>query len=327
MIYHDFLVSETGIDAPVHTLTLEQFLHVNETSRTRDSRPASPMQSIDPRIHDIRAQDKRRLRSLSVGGPGSEYDGFDMSEKMKHTRDFKKKGFKGNSRGGSIQAPFATLAEMFTKLPKDVGFNMEMKYPMLHESEEEEMDTYAVELNSFVDTVLQTVYDLAAGRSMIFSSFNPDVCLLLSFKQPSIPVLFLTDSGTSHVGDVRASSLQESIRFASRWNLLGVVTAADPLVISPRLVKVVKESGLVCVSYGVANNDPEKVELQVKEGIDAVIVDSVLAIRKGLTESSSKKAVKNAVPETVSDDSSAVDVDVEPMIMINGTSTSETTNM
>jgi glycerophosphoryl diester phosphodiesterase len=24
VIYHDFLVSETGVDAPVHTLTLEQ---------------------------------------------------------------------------------------------------------------------------------------------------------------------------------------------------------------------------------------------------------------------------------------------------------------
>jgi len=41
--------------------------------------------------------------------------------------------------------------------------------------------------------------------------------------------------------------------------------------------------GLVCVSYGAINNEPEKVKLQVQEGIDAVIVDSVLAIRKGLT--------------------------------------------
>jgi glycerophosphodiester phosphodiesterase len=110
----------------------------------------------------------------------------------------------------------------------------------------------------------------------------------LSYKQPSIPVLFLTDAGTTPVGDIRASSLQEAIRFASRWNLLGVVTAAEPLVISPRLVRVVKESGLVCVSYGTLNNDPSKVQLQVKEGIDAVIVDSVLAIRKGLTEAESK---------------------------------------
>jgi glycerophosphodiester phosphodiesterase len=133
---------------------------------------------------------------------------------------------------------------------------------MLFESEEEEMDTYAVELNSFVDTVLNKVYDLGEGRNMIFSSFNPDICLLLSFKQPSIPVLFLTDSGTSQVGDIRASSLQEAIRFASRWNLLGIVSNAEPLVLCPRLVRVVKECGLVCVSYGTLNNEPEKVKVR-----------------------------------------------------------------
>ena len=123
------------------------------------------------------------------------------------------------------------------------------------------MDTYAVELNSFVDTVLTKVYDLGKKRKIIFSSFNPDICLLLSFKQPSIPILFLTDAGTSPVGDIRASSLQEAIRFASRWNLLGVVSDAGPLCNSPRLVKVVKDQGLVCVSYGSLNNDPVKVQV------------------------------------------------------------------
>lgn len=132
---------------------------------------------------------------------------------------------------------------------------------MLHESEEHDMDTYAVELNSFVDTVLKKVYDLGTKRNIIFSSFHPDICLLLSFKQPSIPILFLSDAGTSPVGDIRASSLQEAIRFASRWNLLGVVSAAEPLVMCPRLVRVVKESGLVCVSYGVLNNDPVYVQV------------------------------------------------------------------
>lgn len=124
------------------------------------------------------------------------------------------------------------------------------------------MDTYAVELNSFVDTILTMVYDLGGGRDMLFSSFNPDICLLLSFKQPSIPVLFLTDAGASPVGDIRASSLQEAIRFASRWNLLGIVTQAEPLVLCPRLVRIVKESGLVCVSYGALNNDGENVDVR-----------------------------------------------------------------
>lgn len=280
VIYHDFLVSETGIDAPVHTLTLEQFLHVNDNRTPRSSRPSSPTRR-DP-LQRIRASDSRRHRSMSLDHTANDRNS-EMSERMKHTRDFKEKGYKGNSRGNFIQAPFTTLEEMFKKLPGHVGFNIEMKYPMLHESEEQEMDTYAVELNSFVDTVLTKVYDLGGNRPIIFSSFNPDICLLLSFKQPSIPILFLTDAGTSPVGDVRASSLQEAIRFASRWNLLGIVSAADPLVLCPRLVKVVKESGLVCVSYGTLNNDAEKVKLQVNEGIDAVIVDSVLAIRKGLT--------------------------------------------
>ncbi|KAK4691943.1 glycerophosphodiester phosphodiesterase, partial [Lecanoromycetidae sp. Uapishka_2] len=288
VIYHDFLVSETGIDAPVHTLTLEQFLHVNDGRTPRPSRPSSPVlaERTSGVAQAINGSDSRKHRSMSVGDL-NKGDALDMSERMKHTRDFKGKGFKANSRGNFIQAPFTTLEEMFKKLPESIGFNIEMKYPMLHESEEQEMDTYAVELNSFVDTVLTKVYDLGKKRNVIFSSFNPDICLLLSFKQPSIPILFLTDAGTSPVGDIRATSLQEAIRFASRWNLLGVVSAAEPLVLSPRLVKVVKESGLVCVSYGSMNNDPEKVKLQVKEGIDAVIVDSVLAIRKGLTGSDS----------------------------------------
>jgi glycerophosphodiester phosphodiesterase len=252
VIYHDFLVSETGIDAPVHTLTLEQFLHVNDPT-PRLSRPPSPPKE-SPSFRVVRGMD--RSRSLSLGHEAPDYE---MVERMKHTRDFKAKGYKANSRGNFIQAPFTTLEEMFVKLDQNVGFNIEMKYPMLHESEEQEMDTYAVELNSFVDTVLTKVYDFSKKRKIIFSSFNPDICLLLSFKQPSIPILFLTDAGVSKVGDIRASSLQEAIRFASRWNLLGIVSAADPLCNSPRLVRVVKENGLVCVSYGTLNNDAEKV--------------------------------------------------------------------
>ncbi|KAF1840675.1 GDPD-domain-containing protein [Cucurbitaria berberidis CBS 394.84] len=288
VIYHDFLVSETGIDAPVHTLTLDQFLHIGEGQKPRQSRPSSPEPL--PVLNGTNGTDDRpnprRLRSYSVDNSKQRNihmdRQFELTERMKYTRDFKKKGFKGNTRGTSIQSSFTTLEMMFNQLPESVGFNIEMKYPMLHESEEEEMDQYAVELNSFVDTVLQKVYDKMGGRNVIFSSFNPDICLMLSFKQPSIAVLFLTDAGTSPVGDVRASSLQEAIRFASRWNLLGVVSAAEPLVMCPRLVKVVKESGLVCVSYGTLNNDPINVMLQRNEGIDAVIVDSVLKVRQGL---------------------------------------------
>ena len=277
VIYHDFLVSETGADVPVHTLTLEQFLSLSQTPK-----PTPPHSPIVLPDRSSRHSDRRAhvQRSYSLGAP--EHD--QMRERMKYTRDFKLKGFKGNSRGDFIQSPFTTLEEMLRTMPDDVGFNIEMKYPMLFESVEQEMDAYAVEINSFVDTVLAMVYDLRKKRNVVFSSFHPDICLLLTFKQPSIPVLFLTDAGVSPVGDVRASSLQEAIRFASRWNLLGIVSSAEPLVLCPHLIHVVQSSELVCISYGTLNNDPHNSNLQAQAGIDAVIVDSVARVRQGLTE-------------------------------------------
>jgi glycerophosphodiester phosphodiesterase len=37
------------------------------------------------------------------------------------------------------------------------------------------------------------------------------------------------------------------------------VSAADPLVMCPRFIRMVKENGLVCMTYGVLNNDPKNV--------------------------------------------------------------------
>lgn len=116
VIYHDFLVSETGIDAPVHTLTLDQFLELGKGRRR-----TGLQQKVD--IHEATTLGPRQ-RSMSVGG--SEYDLTELTERIKHTRDFKKKGFKGNTRGEHIQAPFATLEELFKKIPKPVGFNIEL---------------------------------------------------------------------------------------------------------------------------------------------------------------------------------------------------------
>ena len=168
---------------------------------------------------------------------------------------------------------------------------------MLWEAEAYNMDPYAIDLNTYVDTVLQIVFRLrsrhassttsqSSVREIVFSSFHPDLCLLLRLKQSQIPVLFLTDAGCNpEVGDVRATSLQEAVRFAARWNLLGIVSVVNPLIKCPRLVGVIKnwgkrgagkgdgdgkgkgnksqveEKGLVCVSYGTGNNIPENAKV------------------------------------------------------------------
>lgn len=80
----------------------------------------------------------------------------------------------------------------------------------------------------------------------------------------------------------RSSSLQQSIRFAKSSHLLGIVSHSTPLVEAPRLIKTVKENGLLLLTYGPKNNDLESVQLQKRLGVDAVIVDSVAHIKKGL---------------------------------------------
>ena len=91
----------------------------------RPSRPDSPAPLVDRRISSVAELNGRRARSLSLGHPGADIVP-DLSERMKHTRDFKMKGYKANSRGHFIQAPFTTLEEMFKQLPESIGFNIEM---------------------------------------------------------------------------------------------------------------------------------------------------------------------------------------------------------
>lgn len=326
VVYHDFLVAESGVDIPMHSLTLEQFMDLNNADKHHINLPSGKgrRRSLDDTdaaiLRRARLLQQSRISSnteknasketeedsgndvcsnsnVSIGSEESskEEDNDDriatiFEDRMRLTKTYKKNAFKGNFRGHSIASNFVTLKELFKKIPPGVGFNIECKYPMLDEAETEDMGTVVVELNHWVDTVLKVVFDNANGRDIIFSSFNPNMCVMLSLKQPSIPILFLTEAGTNQMADIRATSLQNAIRFAKKWNLLGIVSAAQPIVKAPRLAQVVKSSGLVCVTYGVENNDPENARIEMDAGVDAVIVDSVLAVRKGLTKANSEKA-------------------------------------
>ena len=94
---------------------------------------------------------------------------------------------------------------------------------MLFEAHDWGMDTFALEVNHVVDTVLKAVFASAGKRVIFFSSFSPEICILLSRKQDIFPVLFLTESGHIPSADSRAASLQEAVHFARAWGLLGII--------------------------------------------------------------------------------------------------------
>jgi glycerophosphodiester phosphodiesterase len=162
------------------------------------------------------------------------------------------------------------------KVPLHIGFNIEVKYPMIDEAEKEGI-TYNTELNVFVDSILKVVYDHAAqNRPILFSSFHPEVCQMLAVKQPNYPVFFLSDIGTKQVADARSVSILRAIRFAKSLDLLGLVVRCEPLLEAPQLVKMIKQTGLLLFTYGGKNNEIECAKLQTKLGVDAVIVVSMI---------------------------------------------------
>lgn len=71
--------------------------------------------------------------------------------------------------------------------------NLELKYPTLSEKAHYRL-TNSAEVNKFVDTILQTVYDSSSAthhRSFMISSFNPVICSAVNWKQPNCKCLLM----------------------------------------------------------------------------------------------------------------------------------------
>ncbi|MCJ1308974.1 Glycerophosphocholine phosphodiesterase [Agyrium rufum] len=281
VIFHDFLVMEAGGDTPLYTMNFNQFLHLSEAQASRGDISTAAESRYRARATDQSEDVSLRPRSHSL----STYDdsrSVDLAQRMKHTESAIEGAHKGNLRGQCVQEVFPTFEDLLNRLPQSIAFNVEMKYPMLWEAEDRHMDPFAPEINTYIDLVLDQIYRLAGERSITFSSFSPEVCIALSIKQQHYPVLFLSKSGSVPVGDVRCSSLQQSIHFAKRYNLAGIVMFSDPLITCPRLIRYAKSAGLRVCSYGPQNNVPEYAKIQATAGLDVIIVDQVRLIAETL---------------------------------------------
>ncbi|KAI3637904.1 hypothetical protein MIR68_004553 [Amoeboaphelidium protococcarum] len=311
VIYHDFILSETGLNVAVNSVTLNEFQTLgpqrqqkpksNNNRRTRNTsfddsnftsnnqrRSQQDQEETDQFSDNVAtmSDDQNLKRMLTIQeknmseGVLQALNHWHMQSNGGASGDANPKIQKVRHHGGrsdnAIQAPFATLQDAFKMVPANIGFNIEVKYPT--EQEAEQFGFKGSDLNVFVDQILHCVFDYAGSRPILFSSFHPEACLMLNMKQSNYPVFFLTDSGSTLTYDYRCNSLQEAVRFAKFADLLGIVTVSDPLVEAPNLCKVVKQNGLLLFSFGRLNNQVENFDLQRRYGVDAVIVDKILPI-------------------------------------------------
>lgn len=178
---------------------------------------------------------------------------------------------------------FPTLADALEMSPGGLGFDIELKYPSDEDRRNEALDV-VVNRNKFVDHILQVVMSKAGDRPIFISSFDPDICLIASVKQPTYPVFLLTEGGMqkTKLSDPRRRSIAQAMAFARSADLFGIVCNAAPLMLAPSLIKTIKDTGLVLVTYGAENNNPDTAAKQLRAGIDSIIVDHVASISSHL---------------------------------------------
>ncbi|XGW08326.1 hypothetical protein V3C99_011000 [Haemonchus contortus] len=174
--------------------------------------------------------------------------------------------------------PFPTLVEALSKVDPDVGFNVEVKYPMMQSNGQHECDHY-FERNEFIDVVLADLLNNAGNRRIMFSSFDPDICSLISMKQNKYPVLFLCVGETqryTRFQDQRSSTSLTAVNFAAGADIMGVNFNSEDLLNDPYPVKRANDFGLITFVWGEDLDKKENINYFKKElGVDGLIYDRI----------------------------------------------------
>ncbi|KAI0832509.1 cyclin-dependent protein kinase inhibitor [Trametes gibbosa] len=190
-----------------------------------------------------------------------------------------------------ISSSMITFQDLFKIVPASYGICVEIAYAPLRVRRRHSL-RHQLDCNDVVNSVLRTVYDTSSldgqmgRRPVVFTSFAPDVCAALNWKQPNYPVFLASQCGersrappsTTALNiddghDYRLCSLDAAVEFSKMNNLLGVILDAGLLARVPSLIQGVKDFGLLVGTFGL----PEDIErLPSSAGAEATGVDAML---------------------------------------------------
>ncbi|KXT17637.1 hypothetical protein AC579_10152 [Pseudocercospora musae] len=194
-----------------------------------------------------------------------------------------------------VARSYASLADALALLPADLHLELHVCYPTRQEEEVLQLGP-TLNINLVVDSVLKVVFDHARAlresndgpqRNFVFSSYNPEVCIALNWKQPNYPVLLCNDLGVDSsvtngprpanplmVSDCGRTdmSIKESVRIAQSNNFMGLICTSRLLELVPALISSVKEAGLVLIAdYSRDQVRQRPTVLSLAKGVDGLL--------------------------------------------------------
>ncbi|KAF8211453.1 cyclin-dependent protein kinase inhibitor [Mycena galopus ATCC 62051] len=208
-----------------------------------------------------------------------------------------------------VSSSMVSLAQLLKILPTTLGVSLELAYPQ--RAVRAQSSGYRLQLNSFVDSVLRTIYStsgsVGARRRIVFTSFSPDVCAALNWKQPNCmslsgtrkssdgaldPVFFASQCGKKQsqsqpahfcslqedVEDWRTTSVGAVVEFARGNNLLGIFVDAGVLMQVPSLIDGIRNAGLLIGINGASEISEPLTSVSAIEGtpVDAFVRDGMV---------------------------------------------------
>ncbi|KAA8494490.1 Glycerophosphocholine phosphodiesterase GPCPD1 [Porphyridium purpureum] len=187
---------------------------------------------------------------------------------------------------GEIPDDLPSLHDVCCMLPESVGLLIELKYPTPEQTHEIPYPNR----NHFVDAVLNRVASSLhhhPRRSIVFLSFDADLCAMLRMKQERFPVLFLNSERRERGNDMkdpRTVSIEHAAEYAAASRLDGMVVLSDMVLENAQLPACIRDHGLNTVlTYGRTNSDAASARRQLELGVDALIADNVALLSRQLS--------------------------------------------
>lgn len=219
-----------------------------------------------------------------------------------------------------VAQSYASLAEALSTMSSDLHLELHVCYPT--RAEEEALNLAPLlNINTVADAILRTVFEHARNlretkdaelRNFVFSSYNPDICTALNWKQPNCkynvqltssytadsfkdPVLLCNDLGLQAPprphDDIVTScgrtgmSIKESVRIAQSNNFMGLICSSQLLDLVPALVPSIKEAGLVLISDCTYGSGASAASVQnLPKGVDGLLTGNAVLKFRDLVE-------------------------------------------
>ncbi|KAL2050154.1 hypothetical protein ABVK25_009515 [Lepraria finkii] len=197
----------------------------------------------------------------------------------------------------ALAMSFVSLRDVLAFLPTNIHVDIQVLFPTVAQERALGLSP-SQNINSYADTILKDVFDHARAtkeqnpdfmRSIVFTSYNPDICTALNWKQPNYPVLLCNDLGAKREapkpgvrgpGPAVASnghhsmSVKEAVRIAQSNNFMGLVCSSRLLNMVPSLIESIKVAGLVLVtdtSEENASGGSAARATRMPEGVDGML--------------------------------------------------------